>query len=421
MEVPGARQARAATLGPDLPVHVGVGGRAPATRDGVRAAPSLPGCYIFRDPDGQVLYVGKSVTLRTRLASYFATDRERKVIAMTRRAATVDWHLTSSEVEALVLESALVKRFQPPYNVQLRTYPHYTFLRLADPGNDGVPYLEMAQGVGADGRPHFGPFWDRTSAEQARDFVNRLFALRVCDGPLPTVRVGRTCLHGQIRRCQAPCLTGEVGLDPYRQAIEDASALLRGDAMDLVARLESERDRAATSLLFERAAELHQMATTLRALHGKRRHLRSAAHVQNFVVVVHDESRVGVGAAQVLAFSGARLQGQVIVRSGVSGREDERRRAALSRFLAEHFPVARALEIDRAELDQMHVVASWLSRNGRRSRYVPMPDGAVTPDGIRAVVARTVTAIDDVNESVQTPAANPTPLADELANVRPPS
>lgn len=141
------------------------------------------------------------------------------------------------------------------------------------------------------------------------------------------------------------------------------------------------------------------MATTLRALHGKRRHLRSAAHVQNFVVVVHDESRVGVGAAQVLAFSGARLQGQVVVRSGVSGREDERRRAALARFLATHFPVARSLEIDRAELDQMHVVASWLARNGRRSRYVPLPNGAVTPDGIRSVVARALMAIDELPDT----------------------
>ena len=96
------------SLGPDIPVQVRAGGRSQATRDGVRAAPSLPGCYLFRDPDGHVLYVGKSVTLRTRLASYFATDRERKVIAMTRRAATVEWHITESEVEALVLESALV-------------------------------------------------------------------------------------------------------------------------------------------------------------------------------------------------------------------------------------------------------------------------------------------------------------------------
>lgn len=396
MEVPSERRARAATLGPSLPVHIEAGGRAIATRDGVRAAPALPGCYVFRDREGQILYVGKSVALRTRLASYFAADRERKVIAMTRRAATVDWHVTASEVEALVLESALVKRFQPPYNVQLRTYPQYTFLRLADPGSDGVPYLELTQGVVADGLPHFGPFWDRTSAEQARDFVNRLYSLRVCDGPLPTARVGRTCLHGQIRRCQAPCLTGAVGVEPYRQAVEDAAALLRGDAMDLVARLETERDRAATSLLFERAAELHQMAATLRALHGKRRHLRSAAHVQNFVVVVHDDSRVGIGAAQVLAFSGARLQGQVVVRCGVSGRDDERRRVSLSRFLSTHFPIARALEIDRAELDQMHVVASWLARDGRRSHYIPVPDGAVTPDGIRAVVARTVHAVDEL-------------------------
>lgn len=400
MEVPADRQARVVSLGPDIPVQVRAGGRSQATRDGVRAAPSLPGCYLFRDPDGHVLYVGKSVTLRTRLASYFATDRERKVIAMTRRAATVEWHITESEVEALVLESALVKRFQPQYNVQLRSYPHYTFLRLADPGGDGVPLLELTQGVGADGRPHFGPFWDRTSAEQARDFVNRLFSLRVCDGPLPSARVGRTCLHGQIRRCQAPCLTGDVGRDPYRQAVDDASALLRGDAMDLVARLESERDRAAASLLYERAAELHQMATTLRTLHGKRRHLRSAAHVQNFVVVVHDELRVGAGGAQVLAFSGARLQGQVVVQSGLYGRDDERRRAALSRFLATHFPISRALEIDRAELDQMHVVASWLARNGRRSRYVPMPDGAVTPDAIRAAVARAVMAIDEAPTSL---------------------
>jgi excinuclease UvrABC nuclease subunit len=171
--------------------------------------------------------------------------------------------------------------------------------------------------------------------------------------------------------------------------------------MDLVVRLEVERDRAAASLLFERAAELHQMATTLRALHGKRRHLRSAAHVHNFVVVVQDESRFGIGEAQVLAFSGARLQGHVVVRANVTGREDERRRGALSRFLATHFPVARALEIDRAELDQMHVVASWLARTGRRSRYISVPEGAVTPESIRAVVARTVMTIDDTQMRIE--------------------
>lgn len=370
-------------------------GRARATRDGVRAAPGLPGCYLFRDPDGAVLYVGKSITLRTRLATYYAADRDRKVVAMTRRAATVEWHVTTSEIEALVLESALVKRLQPPYNVQLRSYPHYTFLRLADPGDDGVPYLELAQVVEADGRAHFGPFWDRTSAEQARDFVNRLFALRACDGPLPSARVGRTCLHAQIRRCQAPCLVAAPGRDAYRQAVEDASTLLRGDVMHLVARLEAERDRAASAMLFERAAELHHMVTTLRALHGKRRHLRSAAHVQNFLVVVHDEDRVGPGWAQVLAFSGARLQGQVVVRAGVAGRDDQTRRAALGRFLAAHFPVSRYLAIDLAELDQMHVVASWLARTGRRSGYVPLPDGALTTDGARAVVAQAIAMIDD--------------------------
>ena len=401
MEVPVARSGHVATVGADLPVQVGEVGRAIATREGVRSAPILPGCYLFRDADGAILYVGKSVALRTRLASYYASGRERKAALMTRRAKTVEWHVTASEVEALVLESALVKRFQPPYNVQLRTYPHYTFLRLVDPGGDGMAYLELAEGVTADGRAHFGPFWDRSSAEQTRDFVNRLFNLRSCDGPLPSPRVGRACLDGQIHRCQAPCLGGPAGRDAYRAAVDDAATLLRGDATLLVARLETERDRAAASLRFERAAELHQMAATLRALHGKRRHLRSAAHVQNFLVVVHDEARSGPGGAQVLAFSGARLQGQVPVAVGATGSEDDRRRTVLSRFVETRFPVARALEIDLAELDQMHVVASWLARDGRRSRYVPLPDGALSPEVARSVVSQAIEAIDGGNAAIK--------------------
>ncbi len=180
----------------------------------------------------------------------------------------------------------------------------------------------------------------------------------------------------------------------YAPSIAEATALLRGDAVQLIARLDAERDRASTDLRFERASELHQMASALRTLHGKRRHLRSVAHTPNFVVVV----RGGTGPAarrsvQVLAFSGARLQGQVEVETDASGRSATARRAILVRFLRTHFPTARPLDIDLAELDQMHVVASWLARHGRSAKYVALPDGAVTTDSLKSVVSEIVAAV----------------------------
>jgi excinuclease ABC subunit C len=399
----------------DLPVRVHATGSTVATRDGVRDAPAEPGCYVWRDRDGSILYTGKSVALRTRLANYFAPGRERKAGIMAKRASTVEWYVTGSEVEALILESTLIKRFQPPYNVQLRTYPHYTFLRFTDPGNDGVPYLEMTKGIDPDGRAYFGPFWDRTSAEQTRDFVNRLFALRQCEGRLPTARDGQSCFHAQVHRCQAPCMSvRDLAPFHYGPSLAEATALLRGDAAQLIARLDAERDRASTALRFERASELHQMASALRTLHGKRRHLRSAAHTPNFVVVV----RGGAGAAarrsvQVLAFSGARLQGQVEVETDASGRNATARRATLVRFLRTHYPTARPLDIDLAELDQMHVVASWLARHGRSAKYVALPDGAVTTESAKPVVSEILAA---VRESIAEVALAPvTAIPSDLA------
>src|SRR5207237_8842999 len=107
------------------------------------------------DPHDAILYIGKSTALRDRLASYFAKTRDRKVIAMVRHAHAVEWHAVGSEVEALILESQLVKRHQPPYNVQLREYPHYTFLRQLDGG--GFAYFEPATAVEPDAGEHYGP------------------------------------------------------------------------------------------------------------------------------------------------------------------------------------------------------------------------------------------------------------------------
>lgn len=352
-------------------------GRARAKRTSLRSIPVAAGCYVFRDEADAPLYVGKSVALRHRLASYFLNKRDRKTRAMLRHAHEVEWHAVHSEVEALILESQLIKRYQPPYNVMGREYPHYTFLRLNEGG--GVPYLEICTSVEADGANYYGPFWGRRSAQQTLEFVNRLFKLRQCTGPKPTAEQGRGCFYAQAHRCSAPCL-GEATEEAHGEALGSAGELLRGDVGPLVARLEQERDAAAEDLRFEQAALRHQMILTLRTLQHKRGHLRAATRALNFLVIVH---RSGAD-PQVLAYSAGRLQGQLSICDSLAADQ----RLALECFILQHYPIRRQLSIDLDELDQMHVVAEWLARQGRRAAYIPLPEAALTAtDAARAVEA----------------------------------
>lgn len=365
-----------------LAVEVASSGRARATRNALRKAPLRPGCYVFYDAAGAVLYVGKSVSLRTRLASYFASRCDRKTRTLMAKAHTVEWHVVGSEVEALILESQLVKRLQPPYNVQLRDYPHYTFLRLAEGG--GFPYFELTDCVDAGGGAYFGPFWGKRSAQQTLEFVNRLFSLRRCVGPLPSPAEGAACFYAQVHRCSAPCLA-RVDAAEYGESVHSAGDLLRGDVERLTRRLEAERDAAAEALRFERAARLHQIVQALVTLQRKRRHLRSASSTVNFLMVVR---RPDQDDAQVIAFSAARFQGQITLKG-----TGEHERRLLEHFVVEHYPVRRELEIHLDELDQMHVVADWLARQGRQALYVPLPDGPLTPADAESAVAAVLQAL----------------------------
>lgn len=362
-------------------------GRGPATRAGVRPAPLAPGCYVFRDSDGAELYIGKSIALRQRLSSYFTSPKQldRKTRAMVGHAREVEWHTVGSEVEALILESQLIKGHLPPYNVLGREYPHYTFVRFT-PADD-FPYLEVSSGVDADGAAYYGPFWGRRSAEQTLEFVNRLFQLRRCTGPLPPPAVGRACFYAQVRRCSAPCLS-RITAEGYGAGVRSADELLRGDVSRLVSRLERERDAAAEALRFEHAGELHQVVQALQALRSKRSHLRSAAGTLNFLVVVRQGD---TGCAEVLAFSAARLQGQLALSAAPAAEEQ----ASLERFVLAHYPTRRRLAIDHDELDQMHVVAEWLARGRRRALYLPLPDGPLDVHDAQEAVQAVVHALSE--------------------------
>ena len=234
-------------------------------RGSLQTIPREPGVYLFHDPDDRTLYVGKSVSLRQRVASYFHASTAGKIRLMVEHAAAVEWRTVGSELEALILESYLIKQHQPPYNVMGREYPRYAFLRLHH--GEGFPYLEATTAITPDGASYYGPFWTMRSAEQALDFVSRLFGLRRCEGDLPPEAEARRCLWGQMQRCQAPCLDQEVRAR-YAESVERAARLLQGEVTPLIGELTRARDEAAERLSFERAARLHGLSNRCKRCGG---------------------------------------------------------------------------------------------------------------------------------------------------------
>ena len=334
-------------------------------RGPLQTIPRKPGVYLFHDPDDCTLYVGKSVSLRQRVASYFHASAAGKVRLMVERASTVEWRTVGSELEALILESYLIKQHQPPYNVMGREYPRYTFLRL-HPG-DGFPFLEVTTSIAPDGASYYGPFWTTRSAEQALDFVSRLFGLRRCEGDLPPEAEARRCLWGQMHRCQAPCLDEEARAR-YAESVEQAARLLQGEVTSLITELTHARDEAAELLNFERAAHLQRTIESLQTLRRRRRHLSAAARSVNFLVLLPAADQA---AMQLLAFSCGRLRGQHTFRRSM----DNPTSVALGDFLRTTFPTSQRLALDLAQLDEMHVVAEWLTRGRTEPSHIPLPEG----------------------------------------------
>jgi len=233
--------------------------------DKLERAPVRPGVYLFKDAKRQVIYIGKAASLRSRVRSYFQESRVRdpKTDALVGQIRDLDYILTDNELEALILESNLIKKHRPRYNIVLRDDKHYPFLKLTT--NEDFPRLLVARRVEKDGAAYFGPFYPATAMRETLRLVRQLFPLRTCrikiDGTLE-----RPCVQYYIHRCKAPC-TGWETQDGYAQTVRDVQRFLEGKDDDLAKTLTREMEDAAAELRFERAAVLRDQ---IQALHKVR-------------------------------------------------------------------------------------------------------------------------------------------------------
>jgi len=230
------------------------------------ALPGIPrgsGVYLFKDPGGRVLYVGKAVNLKHRLASYLKTPEKQdpKTALMLRKMARVDVILTITGREALILERNLIKEHRPRYNVMLRDDKNYLCLRL-DLKED-FPALRFVRRFNPDGALYFGPYASGSMARETLKVMKQAFGVRTCRERRLAAR-SRPCLEYQLAHCLGPC-AGLVSETAYRQAVAEAVLFLKGRGGNLVKKLKAQMARAADALDFERAATLRDRVKAITA------------------------------------------------------------------------------------------------------------------------------------------------------------
>ena len=246
--------------------------------------PDRPGVYLYKDGKAQVIYIGKAASLRSRVRSYFQESRARdpKTDALVGQIRDLDYIVTGNELEALILESNLVKKHRPRYNIILRDDKHYPFLRLTT--DEEFPRLVVARRVQKDGSTYFGPFYPATAMRQTLRLVRQLFPLRTCrikiDGTLP-----RPCLQYYIHRCHAPC-TGWETREGYAKTVREVARFLEGGNDDLAMELTRQMEAAAGEMKFERAAGLRDQIQALNTVRERQKIISTEEADQDVVGVV---------------------------------------------------------------------------------------------------------------------------------------
>ncbi|MEO6500879.1 MAG: excinuclease ABC subunit UvrC [Jatrophihabitantaceae bacterium] len=270
--------------------------------------PVEPGVYRFRDGTGRVIYVGKAKSLRSRLNSYFAdiSALHPRTRQMVTTAASVEWTIVNTEVEALQLEYNWIKEFDPRFNVRYRDDKSYPSLAVTL--NEEYPRLQVMRGPKKPGVRYFGPYAHAWAIRETLDLLLRVFPARTCSNGVfkRASQIGRPCLLGYIGKCSAPCV-GRVSAAEHRAIVEDFCDFLAGKTDTMVRRLERQMAEASGSLEFERAARLRDDLGALRRSMEKQAVVLTDGADADVVAFATDELSAAV---QVFHVRGGRVRGQ---------------------------------------------------------------------------------------------------------------
>lgn len=277
-------------------------------RPATGSIPTSPGVYRFRDAKGRVVYVGKAKNLRSRLTSYFQdpANLHARTATMVTTAASVDWTVVETEVEALQLEYSWIKEYDPRYNVKYRDDKSYPWLAVTV--SDEFPRVMVGRGAKKKGTRYFGPYSHAWAIRDTVDQLLRVFPMRSCSNGVfkRSAQIGRPCLLGYIDKCSAPCV-GKVTADEHRAIVEDFCDFMAGNTSAFLKRIEKQMYDASEALEFERAARLRDDLTALNRALEKQAVVLGDGTDADVVAFAQDPLEVAV---QIFYVRGGRIRGQ---------------------------------------------------------------------------------------------------------------
>ncbi|GAA4012194.1 excinuclease ABC subunit UvrC [Streptomyces sp. NBC_01352] len=270
--------------------------------------PDSPGVYRFRDEHRRVIYVGKAKSLRQRLANYFQdlAGLHPRTRTMVTTAASVEWTVVSTEVEALQLEYSWIKEYDPRFNVKYRDDKSYPYLAVTM--NEEFPRVQVMRGHKKKGVRYFGPYGHAWAIRDTVDLLLRVFPVRTCSAGVfkNAARTGRPCLLGYIGKCSAPCV-GRVSAEEHRELADEFSDFMAGRTGTYLRRLEKQMTAAAEEMEYERAARLRDDIGALKKAMEKSAVVLADATDADLIAVAEDELEAAV---QIFHVRGGRVRGQ---------------------------------------------------------------------------------------------------------------
>lgn len=325
--------------------------------------PTKPGCYLFKDSTGKIIYVGKAINLRSRVRSYFHESVDSpKTAQLVTMIADLETIIVGSELEALILEMNLIKKHRPKYNVRLKDDKRYPYIKVhyADP----FPTVTVTRRMDDDGSRYFGPYTSVWAVHQTLDVLRKIFPYLTCDRVI-TGTDPRACLYWDIKLCLAPCI-GASSQAQYRAMIDDLCRFLRGHTEGVVVRLREEMKRASENLEFEKAAAVRDQLIAIERVVEKQKVI-STEQVDSDVIAFARSN--GEACVQIFFIRAGKLIGREYF--VLEGTAEETDNSIVEQFVKQFYDEAAFIPPEvllPEEIEEARIINEWLTskRGGER-------------------------------------------------------
>ena len=338
--------------------------------------PAKPGCYIYRNAEGTIIYIGKAISLRNRVRSYFHSDasHDSKTRRLVREIADIEWILVGSELEALILEMNLIKKHRPKYNIRLKDDKRYPYIKIH--WNEPFPRVTVTRQMVEDGSRYFGPYTSAWAVYQTLDALRRIFPYLTCDREI-TGLDKRACLYYDIKLCIGPCI-GSATQEGYRQMITDLMNFLSGHSEEIVTRIENEMLKASEEMRFEKAAALRDQLKAITSIIERQKIVFASDYKDSDVLAMARTD--GEACVQIFFIRGGKLIGREYFI--LEGTEDTADQQVMTEFVKQFYTEAanipeQVLMPEEIEIEEAKIIGQWLrsKRGGQKVELFVPKDG----------------------------------------------